>query len=137
MGIFIDMIISKSVTKEKWESVYEETLQLVSRLPLADRRKVEIHGIETMCMVHSGEIEERYGWNGEYTRLGWHTIGDMYTLRCAEDQFMPRTLLEDDQIETEITDVLMDLNPLCEENHQCNSNRESVSYTHLTLPTKA
>ena len=125
MGIFIDMIISKSVTKEKWESVYEETLQLVSRLPLADRRKVEIHGIETMCMVHSGEIEERYGWNGEYTRLGWHTIGDMYTLRCAEDQFMPRTLLEDDQIETEITDVLMDLNPLCEENHQCNSNRES------------
>lgn len=125
MGIFISMIISKSVTKEKWESVYEETLQLVSRLPLADYRMVEIHGIETRCMVHTGEIEERYGWNGEYTRVGWRTTGDMYSLRRAEDHFTPRTLLEDDQIETEITDVLMDLDPLCEENYQCNSHRES------------
>lgn len=32
MGIFINMIISKSVTREEWEKVYEETLLLVKNV---------------------------------------------------------------------------------------------------------
>ena len=30
MGIFINMIISKSVTREEWEKVYEETRETVT-----------------------------------------------------------------------------------------------------------
>ena len=43
MGIFINMIISKSVTREEWEKVYEETLLLVKKFPFAEKRKIKIH----------------------------------------------------------------------------------------------
>lgn len=36
MGIFINMEISKSVTKEEWEKVYNETHILVDKLPFAE-----------------------------------------------------------------------------------------------------
>ena len=39
MGIFIRLSISKSVTKEEWKKVYEETLQLIKNFPFAERRK--------------------------------------------------------------------------------------------------
>lgn len=32
MGIFINLSISKSVTKEEWEKVHEENLQLIKHL---------------------------------------------------------------------------------------------------------
>jgi hypothetical protein len=46
MGIFIHLDISKSVTKPEWEAVYEETLQLIKHLPLAERVEVDIHGAD-------------------------------------------------------------------------------------------
>ena len=70
MGIFIYLVISKSVTKKEWEKVYEETLQLIKHLPLADLREVKIHGIDTTCLVKTEEQEEPYGWNDEDTIVG-------------------------------------------------------------------
>jgi hypothetical protein len=55
MGIFIHLDISKSVTKPEWEAVYEETLQLIKHLPLAERRQVDIHGVDTICLVKTEE----------------------------------------------------------------------------------
>ena len=51
MGISIHLSISKSVTQEEWEQVYKETLCLVEKFSLAEKRKVPIHGIDTFCMV--------------------------------------------------------------------------------------
>lgn len=35
MGIYINIKISKAVTKEEWEKVYKETLFLAKKFPLA------------------------------------------------------------------------------------------------------
>ena len=56
MGIFIHMSISKSVTKREWEGVYEETLQLVKAFLLAEKRKVECKGVETICLTFYGRV---------------------------------------------------------------------------------
>lgn len=53
MGIFIHLEVSKSVTKEAWNKVYEESLELVAAFPLAERGTVSyddgstasIHGL--------------------------------------------------------------------------------------------
>ena len=58
MGIFIHLEVSKSVTEEEWENVYEETLALVKACPLAERRKVPCRWIETICLVPTIERED-------------------------------------------------------------------------------
>ena len=62
MGIFIDLDISKSITKKEWEDVYNETLMLIEKLPLAERRKVDIHGVDTICLVKTAEHSFPPNW---------------------------------------------------------------------------
>ena len=51
MGIEIHLSISDSVTQQEWETVYEETLQLVQAFPFADLKRVLIKGIPVRCLV--------------------------------------------------------------------------------------
>ena len=100
MGIFIHLAISSSVTQKEWEKVYQETLLLVKAFPFAERRKVLIRGIPTMCAVPTEERERRWGWNNEKTERGWFADCDYVTLIGAEDYFLPRVLDTDDIIAT-------------------------------------
>ncbi len=81
MGIFINLAVSKAVTEEEWEKVYEETVELVEKLPLAEVQKVEVHGIDTLCVVPTKERELYFG--SQKTK-GWRTSGDKESLGFAE-----------------------------------------------------
>ena len=107
MGIFIHMNISKSVTKREWEKVYKETLQLVKAFPLAERRKVECKGIETICLVPTEERKQTYGWNGEKTRWGWLADGDYETMHTAEEYALYRDMIQENEIESNAGDALL------------------------------
>ena len=80
MGIFIHLSVSKSVTKKEWDSVYNETLRLVKAFPLAEARKVPVHGIEMICLAPTIERDQRYGWDNEKIRTGWFADGDYESL---------------------------------------------------------
>ena len=86
MGIFINMIISKSVTREEWEKVYEETLLLVKKFPFAEKRKIKIHDVDTICLVPTEERETTYRWNREKTQIGWNTVCLLYTSPSPRDR---------------------------------------------------
>lgn len=106
MGIFINMEISKSVTKEEWKKVYDETLLLVDKLPFAERISKSIHGIDTICLVRTKERTQQYGWNKEKSRTGWFADGDYICMDTAEDYFLPRDLVEEDNVEAEAGDAI-------------------------------
>ena len=101
MGISICLSISKSVTREEWERVYEETLTLVDAFPLAERRKVPVRGIETICLVRSREREITYGWHNELVKTGWIVDGHYDYLRVAEEYSLLRNLVIDERYEYE------------------------------------
>lgn len=107
MGIFIHLCISKAVSRQEWESVYEETLELVRAFPLAERQKVKCHGIETICLVKTEEREDAYGWNNENTRIGWFTEGDYETMHTAEEYRLLRNLVREDNVEPDAGDAIM------------------------------
>lgn len=107
MGIFIYLDISKSVTKKEWEDVYNETLKLVEKLPLAEKRKVEIHGVDTMCLVHTEERTFLSGWEHNERKIGWAADGDMETLSTAEEYFLPRDLVDDESIDKNAGDAIL------------------------------
>ena len=107
MGIFINLLISKSVTKEEWEKVYGETLELIKHLPFAEGKKIKIHDIDTYCLVKSEEHPENYGWNNEKTRIGWNTIGDYLSMKTAENYFLPRDLIGNNNVELSAGDALL------------------------------
>ena len=109
MGLGIYLAISKAVTREEWEKVYEETLQLVKAFPLADRREVECRGIPTICLTHSEEREFPSRWNE--TKIGWCTEGDLETLRRAEDYFLPRDLIGNREVYEDAGDALLGILP--------------------------
>ena len=50
MGVSIHLVISKSVTKQEWEKVYEESLKMLEEFPLAERDCVEYYGKTMPCM---------------------------------------------------------------------------------------
>jgi hypothetical protein len=61
MGSYIGVYISKAVTLQEWQEVYEETLFLAKKLYLAD----EYHwawkdGIDVCCLVPTKEIIKKY-----------------------------------------------------------------------------
>ncbi|MBP3665063.1 MAG: hypothetical protein J6J03_07885, partial [Tyzzerella sp.] len=97
--------------KKEWESVYEETLQLVKAFPLADKRKVNCRGINTICLVPTEEREECYGWNHEKKRTVWRVVGDYETMHTAEEYSLKRELIEDEDIETDAGDALLGVLP--------------------------
>lgn len=111
MGICIHMSISKSVKRQEWETVYEESLQLVKAFSLAERRTVKCQGIETMCLVPTKERKEKFGWNYEKVRTGWHASGDYETLHGAEDYFLPRDLCKVDDENPDAGDALLGVLP--------------------------
>jgi hypothetical protein len=107
MGIFIYLDISKSVTKPEWEAVYEETLQLIKNLPLAERRQVNIHGVDTICLVKTEEHDFPSAWSRCDEKIGWAADGDLETLKVAEKYFLPRDLIEDNIIEENAEDAML------------------------------
>ncbi|MBP3741517.1 MAG: hypothetical protein J6J00_00885 [Treponema sp.] len=94
MGIFVNLHVSKSVTKEEWASVYSESLEMIKKLPLAEwQNKKSIDGMEITCLVRTKEHEFSYGWNNEIKKIGWETSGDYETLKTAEWHFFPKDLV--------------------------------------------
>lgn len=107
MGIFIRLSISKSVTKEEWKKVYEETLQLIKNFPFAERRKIKIHDIDTICLIRTEEQEDRDEWNPNKTKIGWNTIGDYDNMQVAENYYLPRDIVEDNKAEPDAGDAML------------------------------
>lgn len=107
MGIFIHLNISKSVTKKEWEKVYNETLFLIDKLPLAEKITKNIHGIDTICLVRTKERTEKYGWIREETRTGWFADGDYNWMNIAEDYFLSRDLVKEDEIDPRAGDAIL------------------------------
>lgn len=107
MGIFIRLSISKSVTKEEWKKVYEETLQLIKNFPFAERRKIKIHDIDTICLIRTEEQEDRDEWNPNKTKIGWNTIGDYDNMHVAENYYLPRDIVEDNKAEPDAGDAML------------------------------
>ena len=112
MGIFVNLAISKSVTKEEWEKVYEETLQLIKHFPLAEKRKVNIHGIDTICLVKTEERERPFGWKNKDGSLGWDTVGDFTYMRTGEEYYLPRNLVGENEVEPHAGDALLGVLPV-------------------------
>ena len=107
MGIHIHLEISKSVTKKEWEAVYEETLELIRHFPLTERRKVNIHGVNTICLVKTEEHAFPSELECYKEQVGWATDGDSETLKTAEEYFLPRDLVKDNVVEEEVRDALL------------------------------
>ena len=94
MGIFINLQVSKSVTKEEWASVYSESIEMIKKLPLAEwQNKKSINGMKITCLVRTKEHEFSYGWNNENKIVGWEASGDYETLKTGECHFFPRDLV--------------------------------------------
>lgn len=127
MGIVINMNISKSVTKKEWESVYNETLLLVDKLPFAERISKNIHGIDTICLVRTKERTDRYGLNKAMSRTGWFTEGDYIYMDTAEDYFLPRDLVKDNEVDDEAGDAIFG-NLSAYLNYDCNDDICSHTY---------
>ena len=107
MGIFIHLDISRSVTKKEWQDVYNETLRLVEKLPLAERRRVDIHGVDTVCLVHTEERPFVSEWGHYDRKIGWAADGDIETLNTAEEYFLPRDLIADETIDINAGDAML------------------------------
>lgn len=107
MGIYIHLAISKSVTKKEWEAVYEETLELIRHFPLTERRKVNIHGVNTICLVKTEEHAFPSELECYKEQVGWATDGDSETLKTAEEYFLPRDLVKDNAVVEEVQDALL------------------------------
>ena len=107
MGIFIDLDISKSITKKEWEDVYNETLMLIEKLPLAERRKVDIHGVDTICLVKTAEHSFPPNWGHCEEKIGWAADGDIDTLKTAEEYFLPRDIIGDDEVDENAGDAML------------------------------
>ena len=103
MGIFIYVSIAKSVTEEEWSKVYEETLQFARIFSLAERKIVDIKGINVQCLALTEEwTETRCDW--EYT--GWRADGDYMTMRTAEEYCMPKMLVKEEDVDAEAPDAI-------------------------------
>lgn len=107
MGIFIYIDISKSVTQKEWKAVYNETLKLIEKLPLAERRKVDVHGVDTLCLVHTEERQFPPAWEQEEGRIGWAADGDLETLKTAEEYFLLRDFIDDTMLDENAGDAIL------------------------------
>lgn len=105
MGIFIYETVSKSVTREEWEAVYEETLLLLEGFPLAERGAITYAGKEVICAVPSKERTDRKG------RKGWSASMDYDSLRRAESYHLSRDLIGGSKVDPEAGDAIMGVLP--------------------------
>ena len=112
MGIHIHLYVSKSVTKQEWKDVYEESLFLAKAFPLADLKEINIKGVDTICFVPSHEYEKSNVWRKDIKRIGWCTSCDYETLDIAEDYFTPKDLIEDKEFNKDAVDAIFGAIPL-------------------------
>lgn len=82
MGVYInlDIILSK-ISKEEWEEVYKETLELIKAYPFADVKADYIDDIERIFLDRS---EEKIEKDGDKEIRYWRTCGDLESKRTAE-----------------------------------------------------
>ncbi len=85
MGICISLKVSKSVSEERWQKVYDEALFLAKKLNLAEIRTVKIHGHQVSCLAKTKESE----WYGE---RGFMAIADYEYGDAAESFFFPKEI---------------------------------------------
>lgn len=111
MGICISMEISKATTKEEWNKVYNETLELIKYLPLADTRKVDVHGIECFCLTPTTERKEEPRWRDEPVQYGWAAVGDYESMRTAEEYYLSRNLIEENIVDVTNQDAIWGVIP--------------------------
>ena len=112
MGIHINLYISKSVTKQEWNDVYEESLRLAKAFPLADLKKINIKSVETLCLVPCREYEKSNIWDEKLKAVGWCAFGDYETSDIAEEYFTPRDLIEDKEFNKNAGDAILGAIPL-------------------------
>lgn len=111
MGICIHLAIARSVTREEWKAVYEESLKMVKAFPLAERREIKIDGIDTICLVKTEEQEETYGWYHEHTRVGWNADGDYESMKTAESYYLDNNIIKDEEYMEHCEDAIFKLLP--------------------------
>lgn len=90
MGIYIYLDVSFSVTREEWEAVYLETLELVNVFPLCEVVREEIEG-EAVCRME----KSRERVLDEDGNIGWRASGDLENLKGAEEFILPKKLFTD------------------------------------------
>ena len=52
--------ISRTITQEEWEKVYEETLSLAYDLDLCSVEDIDFHGFTAKCFARPKEVKENY-----------------------------------------------------------------------------
>ena len=124
MGIFIHLAVSKAVTKEEWYKAYQESLILVKNLPFSELREINIHGVETACLVRSQESKEYSRRNKEKAKYGWYADGNYDLIKTAETNYMPRDLVEADEFDPNAGDAMLSQLQYCLDD----DNREDKKY---------
>lgn len=107
MGVCISLSISKAVTPQEWQEVYEEALCLAKELNLAMRKEVRIQGIDTIRLVPVDEFEQTSGCNNEHMRYFWSADGDYLYMRTAESFSMPRDLVKQEDVDPDAGDAMI------------------------------
>lgn len=110
MGIVIHLKVSKSTTEEEWNKVYQESLVLVNAFPLAERGTITFFGKQVVCAVRTKECKKSNCGNMEY---GWCAEMDYDTLSQAEDYYLPKNLVNSENIDRETHDAMMSALPAC------------------------
>ncbi len=93
MGVFIHLMVSRSVTQEEWAPVYAEALSLAQKLKLAAFRKVEIGGISVSCLAPVQEETSVYGLFNEKEWTGFTVDGDYASGETCESNSFPKFLV--------------------------------------------
>lgn len=101
MGVSIQIRIANSVTRNEWEKVYEESLQLIKAFPLAEMRYEECRGIETLCLVQTQERIDNRG------RKYWKADGDYINLHTVESYELYRDMFNENEVGSDDVDVLL------------------------------
>ena len=96
MGVGIRMRLSKSITRNEWEKVYDESLQLIKTFPLAEMRCVECKGVETLCLVQTEDRVENRGRN--CGRRYWRADCDYINMHTAEEYMLFRDMFQENEL---------------------------------------
>jgi hypothetical protein len=109
MGIFIYVSVSKAITQEEWQPVYEETLFLAKKFHLMDESDYECkNGIQVRCHVPTEERTIHYdGFYKSFDFIGWRACGDYETMQSAEMNSTDKYLVQPDQINANALDPMI------------------------------
>ena len=67
-------------------------------------------------------------WKKDRKEIGWSTVGDYETLRIAEDYFMPKNLIDDNEYDINAGGAILGAIPTYEEIAECDIGAEQVYY---------